>query len=90
MNDPQEEGNSMAETKSKSSTVVKVKIIVFLVLLIIAFVIVLQNTEAVETKLLFATVTMPRALLLFTTTIIGFAAGVLISLSLSKKRQSRD
>jgi len=79
----------MAESKSKSSTMVKVKVIVLLVLLIIAFVIVLQNTEAVETKLIFATVTMPRALLLFTTTIIGFAAGVLVALSLSKKRQSR-
>jgi len=80
----------MAETKSKSRTVVKVKVIVLLALLIIVLVIVLQNTEAVETKLVFATVTMPRALLLFTTTIIGFAAGVLVSLSLSKKRQSRD
>jgi putative membrane protein len=79
----------MAEAKSKGSTMVTIKVIVFLVLLIIVFIIVLQNTEAVETKLLFATVTMPRALLLFTTTIIGFAAGVLVSLSLSKKRQSR-
>ena len=80
----------MAEAKTGSGTVAKVKLIVFLVLVVLAIVVVLQNTEAVETRLLFATITMPRALLLFTTTIIGFAAGVLVARSLSKKRKSGD
>jgi uncharacterized integral membrane protein len=80
----------MAEAKKRGSAAVKVKVIVFLVLLTLTIIIVLQNTEAVETKLVFATVTMPRALLLFTTAVIGFAAGVLVALSLSKKRQSRS
>jgi uncharacterized integral membrane protein len=66
----------------------KAKLIIVLVLVILAIVIVFQNTEQVETKLLFATVIMPRALLLFLTTLVGFAVGVLVALSLSKKRKA--
>jgi uncharacterized integral membrane protein len=40
-------------------------------------IVVFQNTQIVETKLLFFTVTMPNAALLFGTLIIGFAIGVL-------------
>ena len=46
-----------------------------IVLMIVA--VVLQNTQTVETKLLFFTVTMPNAALLFGTLIIGFAIGVI-------------
>ena len=38
---------------------------------ILGIIVVLQNTQAVETKLLFVTVTMPRAVLLFVTLVIG-------------------
>ena len=58
-----------------------------LILAGLGIVIVLQNTESVETKLLFITVTMPRAVLLFTTTMVGFALGVLVALILSGKRK---
>ena len=44
---------------------------------LVAVVVVLQNTQLVETKLLFITVTLPNAALLFGTLIIGFAIGVL-------------
>lgn len=47
----------------------------------------LQNTEAVETHILFATVTMPRAVLLLTTLVIGFASGILMSLIWMRKHQ---
>ena len=55
----------------------KLKIIGAAILALLVLVIVLQNTEAVETKLLFVTVTMPRAALLFGTLIVGFGLGVL-------------
>ena len=48
-----------------------------LVAIAVISLVVLQNTQAVETNLLFLTVTMPRAALLFGTLIIGFAIGVL-------------
>ena len=58
----------------------KVRLIVTLVLAVLVVIVVLQNTEAVETQLLFATVTMPRAVLLLITALIGFSLGILTSL----------
>ncbi len=66
----------------------KAKLIIVLILVILAIIVVFQNTDQVETKLVFATVIMPRALLLFLTTLVGFAVGVLVALSLSKKRKA--
>jgi uncharacterized integral membrane protein len=50
------------------------------VLAVVIVVIALQNTEPVDTKLLFATVSMPRAVLIFTTAASGFGLGVLTTL----------
>ena len=55
----------------------KIRIIAAAILALVVLVIVLQNTEAVETKLLFITLTMPRAAMLFGTLVIGFVLGVL-------------
>jgi len=49
------------------------------VLLIVAIIIVFQNTETVETKLLFATLSMPRALLLVLTLLVGVVIGLVLS-----------
>ena len=56
------------------------KVIAALLLTVLVIVIVLQNTEPVETRLLFMTVTMPRAALLALTTLVGFALGLLACL----------
>jgi uncharacterized integral membrane protein len=58
-------------------TINKLKIVGIAVIVLIVLIVVLQNTQSVETKLLFLTVTMPNAALLFGTLIIGFAIGVL-------------
>ncbi len=63
------------------------KLIASIVLAVLGIIIVLQNTESMDTKLLFITVTMPRAVLLFTTTMVGFALGVLVALILSGSRK---
>ena len=55
----------------------KLKIVGVAVSVLIVLIVVLQNTQSVETKLLFLSVTMPNAALLFGTLIIGFAIGVL-------------
>jgi uncharacterized integral membrane protein len=49
------------------------------ILLIIGLIIVLQNTESVETRLLFATVVMPRAVLLFITFLLGVGVGLIVA-----------
>ena len=66
------------------------KFIAVLILVILCLIIVLQNTATVETKILFITISMPRAVLLLTTTAIGFALGVLLSLILCKKQKSQE
>lgn len=55
----------------------KLKVIAIAILALLAVVVVLQNTQAVETKLLFVTLTMPNAALLFGAMVIGFGIGVL-------------
>jgi len=67
----------------------KLKLIAIGVLALLVLVVVLQNRQAVETKLLFVTMTLPNAALLFGTFIIGFAIGVLTAghiVSIAKRR----
>jgi uncharacterized integral membrane protein len=55
----------------------KAKIITIVVILLLVLIVFLQNTQAVETKLLFLTVTMPRVLLLLVTFVLGFVGGLI-------------
>lgn len=55
----------------------QVKIVVVAVIILIAVILILQNREPVETKILFASVAMPRAVLLLVTAGISFVAGLL-------------
>ncbi len=65
------------------------KLISIAVLVGLGIIIILQNTQQVETKILFMTITMPRAVLLMATTLIGFALGVLVSFLFQRKGQSK-
>lgn len=51
---------------------------------IIVIILILQNTETVETKILFFTLQTSRAALLISTTLIGFALGVIFAFLLRK------
>jgi len=63
----------------------KVKFTIASVLAVLVIILVLQNTEPVETRFLFASVTMPRAALLALTMLLGVATGVLVSLAISAR-----
>jgi uncharacterized integral membrane protein len=63
----------------------KVKLIVIIVISILAFIIFLQNTESVETRILFMKVAMPRAILLISTFLAGFVAGTITTSLLLRK-----
>lgn len=56
----------------------KVKIIGIIVVAVLVVIVVLQNTEAVETRILWASVTMPRALLLFGALLVGLGTGFVV------------
>ena len=64
------------------------KLIVFIILLMLFIVALLQNTPSVPLKFLFWTVSMPRALLILISALIGLILGILLTLRASKKRNS--
>ena len=68
----------------------KIKLYTGLILLAAFLILVFQNTQAVETKFLFMTMTMPRAALLAITMLIGVFIGILIALALSGKNSPKD
>jgi len=64
----------------------KAKLIAIIVICILAVVIVLQNTELAQARILFWTVSMSRALLLLLALALGFLAGILVSTFFLRKR----
>ena len=68
----------------------RTKLITIAVIVFLSMIIVLQNTEPVETHILFFTIKMPRAVFIVGTTSVGFVLGVLTSLFLVRKRPSGD
>ena len=48
------------------------------IIALLVLIVVLQNTESVRTDLLFVSITMPRAVLLFVTFVIGFLLGLFV------------
>ena len=66
------------------------KIILIVIVAVLTVIVVLQNTAQVETRLLFVTVAMPRAILLAVTLLIGFAIGLLLGPRLVKKARSSE
>ena len=58
----------------------RVKLVAIAFSLVVVLVLILQNARPVETRILFATVTMPLALLLAVTALLGAIAGLLVGL----------
>ena len=69
--------------KWKWANVIAVTIIGLLVLIVI-----LQNTEAVQTKVVFVSVTMPRVVLLAVALLVGFWLGVIVTNRVKARRES--
>lgn len=68
----------------------KAKNITTALIVVLVVIVMLQNTQAVETKLLFVTVSMPRALLLVVTCLVGMAGGFILSGFWFKRRQDKE
>ncbi len=68
----------------------KIRLAIVLIVAVLVLILVFQNRDSVETKFLFATVTMPRAALLFVTLVIGFAIGVLTAWSLISRSSKKQ
>lgn len=79
----------MAENSGSSgpSLLTKFKVAGVAITAILVLVVVLQNTDAVETRILFVTVTVPRAALLFGTLIIGYVLGILTTARMVSRKK---
>ncbi len=71
----------------KTSLMKRIKLFLIAALVILVTIVGLQNTEMVETRLLFATVAMPRAVLLFVMLAIGFVVGWLAGARFSNSNE---
>lgn len=65
----------------------KMKLVIALVIVVLTTIVFYQNLEPMEARLLFMTIAMPRAALLGLTLLIGFAAGVALTLVVSARRR---
>jgi uncharacterized integral membrane protein len=66
----------------------KAKIIVILIVSLLSLIVFVQNRQAVDTKLLFVTITMPLVLLLIITFIMGSILGLFIASYVLRKPRS--
>jgi uncharacterized integral membrane protein len=63
--------------------------VLFLILAVMLItILVIQNTGEVVTKLLFAEVSMPHAVLLLTVFVLGFAAGAVTTMRVQKRKKA--
>ena len=74
--------------KRRLSTVTYVRLAIIAAGVILAAIIILQNTQRTETKLLFITVEMPRAVLLLVTLAVGFVLGLMTTGWIAARRKS--
>jgi uncharacterized integral membrane protein len=58
----------------------KAKLIGILVAVVLGAIVILQNTQPVETRILFIKIVMPNAILLGLTLLVGVAIGILTAL----------
>lgn len=64
----------------------KLRLIGALIGVVLLIIVILQNTEDVDTRILFVTISMPRALLIFISALIGAAVGMVAGTILNKKK----
>lgn len=65
----------------------KFKLVLIVVLLVLAIIIFLQNTEPVQAHILLLEIQMSRALLLMLTFALGLVSGILIATNLLRRRR---
>lgn len=67
----------------------RAKLIATLALVLAGIIVVFQNTQPVETKFLFMSVTMPIAALLALAMLVGMAVGILVAFGLSNRKPKK-
>lgn len=69
---------------------INAKLIAAAVAALLLIAVILQNTEDVETRVLFVTITMPRAVLIFISALFGFVVGAVAGMFLSTPKKQPE
>jgi len=80
-----ERGNK-SDRRVGDSPVKRIRMFCALGLVLLGFIVILQNTGPVETRVLFFSIEMPRAVFILGNTLVGFALGVLVAFYLVRKK----
>jgi uncharacterized integral membrane protein len=67
----------------------KVKLVIIIIVSILTLIILLQNTEPVQARILFATVPISGALLMMLTFVLGFVVGILVPTYFLRKTERK-
>ncbi len=67
----------------------KAKLITAITAILLVIIVTLQNTQSVDAKLLFITISAPTAALIGFSLLIGVVAGMLIAMSLSGRHKAK-
>ena len=65
----------------------KAKLVAIVIVSVVALIVVLQNTEVTDARILFWDLPMSRALLLILTFVLGFVVGVLVAGNFLRKKR---
>ncbi|UCD48736.1 MAG: DUF1049 domain-containing protein [Phycisphaerales bacterium] len=68
----------------------KFKLVTLIVAVVLAVIIFFQNTQTVETRILFLRFEMSRALLLILTFLLGLLTGVLLTTNVLRKKKDAE
>ncbi len=64
------------------------KLVIFVILLVLFVIALFQNTQPASLKFLFWTVSMPRAIVILISALVGLILGILLSLRAAKKNKT--
>ena len=72
------------------TTAQKVRVVIVAIWAVLVLIVVVQNTGPVEAHLLLATFTLPLAVLLFSTLVIGFILGIFFRMRLRRSNRRKS
>jgi uncharacterized integral membrane protein len=67
----------------------KAKLVAIVIVSVVALIVVLQNTEVTQARILFWNLPMSRALLLILTFVLGFAIGILVASNFLRQKRGK-
>lgn len=76
-----------AGKREENSLIKQVRMFGPALIALLGIIVILQNTGPVETRILFFTIKMPQAIFILGIALVGFALGVIVAFSFTRKKR---